>query len=126
MNQKSSADCVFWAAPLLLGMLTVFGGTLLSALLLSSGKLGQESTVFAVCIPLLCGCMLTSFWGAKRAPAHRFPLGFLVGMLIPLNLMLLGLTQRGTDFVPSAIGLTIGCAVVTSVIGALLGAACKK
>ena len=126
MNQKSSADCVFWAAPLLFGMLAVFGGTLLSAAMLSSGRLGQESTVIVVCIPLIGGCLLTSFWSAKRAPAHRFPLGFLIGMGIPLNLMLLGLTQHSAEFVPSAVGLTVGCAAVTSGIGALIGAASKK
>lgn len=128
MNRMESTgnQAVFWAAPMLLGLLLIFGGTLAGAALLSSGKLGQGMAPLAAYVPLACGCMAASFWGARRASAHRLPMGLLIGVLLLGCLFVLGLTLRDAAFAAPAAGVTSGISLIASLLGAISGAAAKK
>lgn len=128
MNRAESTDsnAVFWAAPMLLGLILIFGGTLAGAALLSSGTIGQALAPLTAYVPLAIGSLAASFWGAKRAPAHRLPMGLLIGVLLLGCLLLLGLTLRDADFLASAAGFTSGISLIASLIGAVSGAAGKK
>lgn len=129
MNRAESTGggtTVYWAAPMLLGLVVIFGGTLGGAALLSSGALGQRLTPLAAYVPLAVGSLAASFWGARRAPAHRLPMGLLIGVLILGCLFLLGLTLRDAAFLASAAGLTAGIVLLASLAGALAGAAARK
>ena len=129
MNRAESTDgraAVYWAAPMLLGLLVTFGGTLGGAALLSSGALGQQLAPLAAYVPLAAGGFAASFWGARRAPAHKLPMGLLIGVLLLGCLFLLGLTLRDAAFAAPAAGLTSGITLVASLPGAFAGAAAKK
>ena len=128
MNRAEWTDnkAVFWAAPMLIGLLLIFGGTLVGAALLSSGKLGQETAPLAAYVPLAIGCMAASFWAARRAPSHRLPMGLLVGILLLGCLFVLGLTLRDAAFTAPAVGVTAGISSTASLLGAVPGAAAKK
>ncbi|HIV67763.1 MAG TPA: hypothetical protein IAA32_02735 [Candidatus Butyricicoccus stercorigallinarum] len=129
MNRAEWPDgsaAVYWAAPLLLGLLTTFGGTLGGALLLSSGVLGQSLAPLAAYVPLAVGSFAAALWGARRAPAHRFPMGALPGALLLGCLFLLGLTLRGAAFAAPAVGLVSGLTGLAALTGALVGAAGKQ
>ena len=128
MNRAESTDgsAVFWAAPMLLGLLMIFGGTLAGAALLCSGKLGQGAAPFAAYVPLALGCMAASFWGARRASAHRLPMGLLIGALLLGCLFVLGLTLRDAAFAVPAVGTTAGVSLTASLLGAVPGAAAKR
>ena len=129
MNRAESTDgraAVYWAAPMLLGLLLVFGGTLGGAALLSTGTLGQQLAPLAAYVPLAAGSFAASFWGARRAPAHKLPMGLLIGVLLLGCLFLLGLTLRDAAFAAPAAGLTSGITLVASLPGAFAGAAAKK
>lgn len=130
MNRAESTDsrtaAAFWAAPLLLGLVLVFGGTLVSAALLSAGVLGEQLSAPAVYVPLALGALAASFWGARRAPAHRLPAGLLCGGLLLGCLFVLGLTVRGAEFSAPSAGLHAGITFAASLLGALSGAAGKQ
>lgn len=128
MNRAESADskAVFWAVPMLLGLLLIFGGTLAGAAMLSSGVIGQQAAPVAAYVPLAVGSLAGSFVGARRAPSHRLPMGLLIGILILVCLLLLGLTLRDVAFVTPAVGMTAGVVLVSSLLGAFPGAAARK
>lgn len=93
-HTESTDNAVFWAAPVLLGLLMTFGGLLAGACLLSAGTIGLQMKPLAVCLPFAAGTMLTAGWSARRAPANRFVLGFLTGLSLLGCLFLLSLTLR--------------------------------
>ncbi len=128
MKRVESTDnkAVFWAAPMLLGLLLIFGGTLAGAALLASGRLGQGMTPLAAYLPLAAGGLVASFWGAKRASAHRLPMGLLIGLLLLGCLFVLGLTLRDAAFAAPAVGMTVGISLIASLLGSIAGAAAKK
>ncbi len=129
MNRGEFTDgraAVYWAAPMLLGLLLMFGGTLGGAALLSSSVLGQRFAALAAYVPLAIGSFAASFWGARRAPAHKLPMGLLIGILLLGCLFLLGLTLRDAPFIAPAAGLTSGITLTASLLGACSGAAAKK
>ncbi len=128
MNRAEFSDnkAVFWAAPMLLGLLLTFGGTLAGAAMLSSGALGQTFAPLAAYVPLAVGSLAASFWGARRAPVHRLPMGVLIGLLLLGCLFLLGLTMRDSAFLMPAVGTTVGVVLCASVLGALPGAMARK
>lgn len=128
MNHTEAKDsrAVFWAAPMLLGLLLIFGGTLAGAALLSSGKLGQQLEALAAYLPLFLGGLSAAFWGARRAPAQKFLMGMLVGILLLGCLFLLGLTLRDAVFSAPAAGTTSGILLAASLLGAIPGASAKK
>lgn len=128
MNRAESPDnrAVFWAAPMLLGLLLMFGGTLAGAAMLSSGVIGQTCAPLAAYVPLAAGSLAASFWGARRAPAHRLPMGVLIGVLLLGCLFLLGLALRDAAFLMPAVGTTAGIVLIASVLGAVPGAAARK
>lgn len=129
MNHAESADsriAVYWAAPMLLGLLVIFGGTLGGAALLSSGVMNQQLAWLAAYLPLAAGSAVASFWGARRAPSHKFPMGMLIGVLLLGCLFVLGLTLRDAAFLAPAAGITSGIVLTASLAGALAGAAVKK
>ena len=106
-HTESTDNAVFWAAPVLLGLLMTFGGLLAGACLLSAGT------------------MLTAGWSARRAPANRFVLGFLTGLSLLGCLFLLSLTLRDAAVQAVAAGILSGTAIASALTGAILGAAAK-
>lgn len=126
MHHSEPADRVFWAAPMLLGLLVIFGGTFIGAALLASGVIAVNLAPLAAYIPLGLGCLMASYWGARRAAAHRLPMGLLIGMLLLGCLALLGLTEQQAAFVFPTVGLTVGVALAASLLGAFFGAAARK
>ncbi len=126
MHHSEPADRVFWAAPMLLGLLIIFGGTFIGAALLAGGMIAVNLAPLAAYIPLGLGCLLASHWGARRAAAHRLPMGLLIGMLLLSCLALLGLTEQQTAFAFPAAGMTAGIALAASLLGAFFGAAARK
>lgn len=126
MNHSEAKDRpVFWAAPMLLGLLLIFGGTLAGAVLISSGKLPQQLESLAAYVPLALGGLSASFWGARRAPAQKLLLGVLIGLLLLGCLFLLGLTLRDAAFSVPAAGMVSGVLLTASLVGAISGAAVK-
>ena len=124
-HTESTDNAVFWAAPVLLGLLMTFGGLLAGACLLSAGTIGLQMKPLAVCLPFAAGTMLTAGWSARRAPAHRFVLGFLTGLSLLGCLFLLSLTLRDAAVQAAAAGMISGTAIASALTGAILGAAAK-
>ena len=124
-HTESTDNTVFWAAPVLLGLLMTFGGLLAGACLLSAGTIGLQMKPLAVCLPFAAGTMLTAGWSARRAPANRFVLGFLTGLSLLGCLFLLSLTLRDAAVQAAAAGILSGTAIASALTGAILGAAAK-
>lgn len=124
-HTESTDNAVFWAAPVLLGLLMTFGGLLAGACLLSAGTIGLQMKPLAVCLPFAAGTMLTAGWSARRAPANRFVLGFLTGLSLLGCLFLLSLTLRDAAVQAAAAGILSGTAIASALTGAILGAAVK-
>lgn len=124
-HTESTDNAVFWAAPVLLGLLMTFGGLLACACLLSAGTIGLQMKPLAVCLPFAAGTMLTAGWSARRAPANRFALGFLTGLSLLGCLFLLSLTLRDAAVQAAAAGILSGTAIASALTGAILGAAAK-
>lgn len=124
-HTESTDNAVFWAAPVLLGLLMTFGGLLAGACLLSAGTIGLQMKPLAVCLPFAAGTMLTAGWSARRAPANRFVLGFLTGLSLLGCLFLLSLTLRDAAVQAEAAGMISGTAIASALTGAILGAAAK-
>lgn len=124
-HTESTDNAVFWAAPVLLGLLMTFGGLLAGACLLSAGTIGLQMRPLAVCLPFAAGTMLTAGWSARRAPANRFVLGFLTGLSLLGCLFLLSLTLRDAAVQATAAGMISGTAIASALTGAILGAAAK-
>lgn len=124
-HTESTDNAVFWAAPVLLGLLMTFGGLLAGACLLSAGTIGLQMKPLAVCLPFAAGTMLTAGWSARRAPANRFVLGFLTGLSLLGCLFLLSLTLRDAAVQAAAAGILSGTAIASALTGAILGAAAK-
>ena len=124
-HTESTDNAVFWAAPVLLGLLMTFGGLLAGACLLSAGTIGLQMRPLAVCLPFAAGTMLTAGWSARRAPANRFVLGFLTGLSLLGCLFLLSLTLRDAAAQAAAPGIISGTAIASALTGAILGAAAK-
>ena len=124
-HTESTDNAVFWAAPVLLGLLMTFGGLLAGACLLSAGTIGLQMNPLAVCLPFAAGTMLTAGWSARRAPANRFVLGFLTGLSLLGCLFLLSLTLRDAAVQAAAAGILSGTAIASALTGAILGAAAK-
>lgn len=124
-HTESTDNAVFWAAPVLLGLLMTFGGLLAGACLLSAGTIGLQMRPLAVCLPFAAGTMLTAGWSARRAPANRFVLGFLTGLSLLGCLFLLSLTLRDAEVQAAAAGIISGTAIASALTGAILGAAAK-
>ena len=124
-HTESTDNAVFWAAPVLLGLLMTFGGLLAGACLLSAGTIGLQMKPLAVCLPFAAGTMLTAGWSARRAPANRFVLGFLTGLSLLGCLFLLSLTLRDAAVQAAAAGIPSGTAIASALTGAILGAAAK-
>ena len=124
-HTESTDNAVFWAAPVLLGLLMTFGGLLAGACLLSAGTIGLQMRPLAVCLPFAAGTMLTAGWSARRAPANRFALGFLTGLSLLGCLFLLSLTLRDAAVQAAAAGIISGTAIASALTGAILGAAAK-
>ncbi len=124
-HTESTDNAVFWAAPVLLGLLMTFGGLLAGACLLSAGTIGLQMKPLAVCLPFAAGTMLTAGWSARRAPANRFALGFLTGLSLLGCLFLLSLTLRDAAVQAAAAGILSGTAIASALTGAILGAAAK-
>ena len=124
-HTESTDNAVFWAAPVLLGLLMTFGGLLAGACLLSAGTIGLQMKPLAVCLPFAAGTMLTAGWSARRAPANRFVLGFLTGLSLLGCLFLLSLTLRDAAVQAAAAGILSGTAIESALTGAILGAAAK-
>ena len=124
-HTESTDNAVFWAAPVLLGLLMTFGGLLAGACLLSAGTRGLQMKPLAVCLPFAAGTMLTAGWSARRAPANRFVLGFLTGLSLLGCLFLLSLTLRDAAVQAAAAGILSGTAIASALTGAILGAAAK-
>ena len=124
-HTESTDNAVFWAAPVLLGLLMTFGGLLAGACLLSAGTIGLQMKPLAVCLPFAAGTMLTAGWSARRAPANRFVLGFLTGLSLLGCLFLLSLTLRDAAVQAAAAGIFSGTAIASALTGAILGAAAK-
>ena len=124
-HTESTDNAVFWAAPVLLGLLMTFGGLLAGACLLSAGTIGLQMKPLAVCLPFAAGTMLTAGWSARRAPANRFVLGFLTGLSLLGCLFLLSLTLRDAAVQAAAAGMISGTAIASARTGAILGAAAK-
>ena len=124
-HTESTDNAVFWAAPVLLGLLMTFGGLLAGACLLSAGTIGLQMKPLAVCLPFAAGTMLTAGWSAPRAPANRFVLGFLTGLSLLGCLFLLSLTLRDAAVQAAAAGILSGTAIASALTGAILGAAAK-
>lgn len=124
-HTESTDNAVFWAAPVLLGLLMTFGGLLAGACLLSTGTIGLQMKPLAVCLPFAAGTMLTAGWSARRAPANRFVLGFLTGLSLLGCLFLLSLTLRDAAVQAAAAGILSGTAIASALTGAILGAAAK-
>ena len=124
MNHSEAKDrSVFWAAPMLLGLLLIFGGTLAGAALISSGKLPAKLEVLAAYVPLVLGGLSAAFWGVRRASAHKLLMGVLIGLLLLGCLLLLGLTLRDTPFSAPAAGVVSGTLLIASLLGAISGTA---
>ncbi|MDO4286509.1 MAG: TIGR04086 family membrane protein [Eubacteriales bacterium] len=128
MNRTEGKDgrAVLWAAPMLLGLLLIFGGTLAGAALLSAGALGQQLAPLAAYVPLALGGFTAAFWGARRAPVQKFLMGMLIGILLLGCLLVLGLTLRDAAFMAPTAGTTAGILLAASLLGAIPGAAAKK
>ena len=124
-HTESTDNAVFWAAPVLFGLLMTFGGLLAGACLLSAGTIGLQMKPLAVCLPFAAGTMLTAGWSARRAPANRFVLGFLTGLSLLGCLFLLSLTLRDAAVQAAAAGILSGTAIASALTGAILGAAAK-
>ena len=124
-HTESTDNAVFWAAPVLLGLLMTFGGLLAGACLLSAGTIGLQMKPLAVCLPFAAGTMLTAGWSARRAPANRFVLGFLTGLSLLGCLFLLSLTLRDAAVQAAAAGILSGTAIASALTGAILGAAAE-
>lgn len=124
-HTESTDNAVFWATPVLLGLLMTFGGLLAGACLLSAGTIGLQMRPLAVCLPFAAGTMLTAGWSARRAPANRFVLGFLTGLSLLGCLFLLSLTLRDAAVQAAAAGMISGTAIASALTGAILGAAAK-
>ena len=124
-HTESTDNAVFWAAPVLLGLLMTFGGLLAGACLLLAGTIGLQMKPLAVCLPFAAGTMLTAGWSARRAPANRFVLGFLTGLSLLGCLFLLSLTLRDAAVQAAAAGMISGTAIASALTGAILGAAAK-
>lgn len=124
-HTESTDNAVFWAAPVLLGLLMTFGGLLAGACLLSAGTIGLQMKPLAVWLPFAAGTMLTAGWSARRAPANRFVLGFLTGLSLLGCLFLLSLTLRDAAVQAAAAGILSGTAIASALTGAILGAAAK-
>ena len=124
-HTESTDNAVFWAAPVLLGLLMTFGGLLAGACLLSAGPIGLQMKPLAGCLPFAAGTMLTAGWSARRAPANRFVLGFLTGLSLLGCLFLLSLTLRDAAVQAAAAGILSGTAIASALTGAILGAAAK-
>lgn len=124
-HTESTDNAVFWAAPVLLGLLMTFGGLLAGACLLSAGTIGLQMKPLAVCLPFAAGTMFTAGWSARRAPANRFALGFLTGLSLLGCLFLLSLTLRDAAVQAAAAGILSGTAIASALTGAILGAAAK-
>ena len=124
-HTESTDNAVFWAAPVLLGLLMTFGGLLAGACLLSAGTIGLQMKPLAVCLPFAAGTMLTAGWSARRAPANRFVLGFLTVLSLLGCLFLLSLTLRDAALQAAAAGRRSGTAIASALTGAILGAAAK-
>ena len=124
-HTESTDNAVFWAAPVLLGLLMTFGGLLAGACLLSAGTIGLQMKPLAVCLPFAAGTMLTAGWSARRAPANRVVLGFLTGLSLLGCLFLLSLTLRDAAVQAAAAGILSGTAIASALTGAILGAAAK-
>lgn len=124
-HTESTDNAVFWAAPVLLGLLMTFGGLLAGACLLSAGTIGLQMKPLAVCLPFAAGTMLTAGWSARRAPVNRFVLGFLTGLSLLGCLFLLSLTLRDAAVQAAAAGILSGTAIASALTGAILGAAAK-
>ena len=124
-HTESTDNAVFWAAPVLLGLLMTFGGLLAGACLQSAGTIGLQMKPLAVCLPFAAGTMLTAGWSARRAPANRFVLGFLTGLSLLGCLFLLSLTLRDAAVQAAAAGILSGTAIASALTGAILGAAAK-
>ena len=106
-HTESTDNAVFWAAPVLLGLLMTFGGLLAGACLLSAGTIGLQMKPLAVCLPFAAGTMLTA------------------GLSLLGCLFLLSLTLRDAAVQAAAAGILSGTAIASALTGAILGAAAK-
>ena len=128
MNQTESfndtKEAVFWAAPVLFGLLLLFMGAGVTAALISGYTISQESPV--IYTPLVIGSTGASLWGARRAENHRLFMGLLVGAIMLGCLLLLGWSIRSQPFTAQAVGTVCGVILCSSLIGAVCGAAGRK
>ncbi|MGN1014058.1 MAG: TIGR04086 family membrane protein [Butyricicoccus sp.] len=126
MNQSGGSVI----AALLTGLVVVFGGTLLCAVLLSGGTIPAEQGRVAVYGCLSAGCILASFLGARRAAAHKLLFGLCPVLCLLGCLFLLAFSWKGQPVQPAAAAavsaICLLCAVFGSLSGTLLGTKKRK
>lgn len=106
---------------LFIGLVVVFGGTLLCACAMSSGKLNAESGKIAVYGCLTVGCVLASFLGARRAAAKKLLFGLLPVLCLLGCLLLLALSWKGETIQPASAATVSGICLLGALIGAMPG-----
>lgn len=118
MNQ-TGIPSVF--ASLFLGLAVVLGGILLCACAMCSRKLGAETGRTAVYGCLTAGCVLVSFWGARKAAANKLLFGLLPGICLLGCLFLLALSWKGQSIQTASAVAVSGICLLGSLLGAMPG-----
>lgn len=118
MNQTRSGGII---AALLLGLVIVFGGTLLCAGLFCNQLLSASFERIAVYVCLGTGCVIASLWGAHTAASRKLlnglcPVLFLLGCLF-----LLAFSWKGQMIQPISMVVVSLICLFSGVCGALSG-----
>lgn len=118
MNQTRSGGII---TALLLGLLIVFGGTLLCAVLFCRQVLQAQFAPVAVYACLSVGCITTSLWGARKAASRKLLFGLCPVLFLLGCLFLLAFSWKGQMIQPASAAIVSLICLFSAVFGALSG-----
>ena len=118
MNQTRSEGML---TALLLGLLVVFGGTFVCAVLLWKQVLSAQLGSIAVYACLSAGCLTASLWGARKAASRKLLFGLCPALFLLGCLFLLALSWKGQMIQPASAAIVSLICLCSAVLGALSG-----
>lgn len=118
MNQTRSGGVI---TALLLGLLVVFGGTFVCAVLLWKQVLSTSFASIAVYACLSVGCITASLWGARKAASRKLLFGLCPVLFLLGCLFLLAFSWKGQMIQPASAAIVSLICLFSAVFGALSG-----
>lgn len=122
MNQSEKLNILI---PVLTGLIVTVGGVLFGAVLIHSGRIGENTAAAAALIPYAAGSLLASLFAARTARERKLPAGLLSSVILFGLLLILSLCWMGTSMQPVRIGITAAVGMGSGLCGGLTGAAVR-